>query len=81
MCPTSPRSSPQPAQATARPAAQAFALLYDELRRMARARLRPHQTMTLLDTTSLVHEAYLKLVARRRCRWTTGATSSPMPPR
>jgi len=45
-------------------ASQAFALLYDELRRMARARLRPHQTMTLLDTTSLVHESYLKLVGQ-----------------
>ena len=41
---------------------QAFALLYDDLRRLARSRLRQHQTMTLLDTTSLVHEAYLKLV-------------------
>jgi RNA polymerase sigma factor (TIGR02999 family) len=44
-------------------ASQAFALLYDDLRRLARARLRQHQTMTLLDTTSLVHESYLKLVA------------------
>jgi RNA polymerase sigma factor (TIGR02999 family) len=41
---------------------QAFALLYDDLRKLARSRLRQHQTMTLLDTTSLVHEAYLKLV-------------------
>jgi RNA polymerase sigma factor (TIGR02999 family) len=39
-----------------------FTLLYDDLRRLARARLRQHQTMTLLDTTSLVHESYLKLV-------------------
>jgi RNA polymerase sigma factor (TIGR02999 family) len=43
-------------------AGQAFGLLYDDLRRLARARLRPHQTMTLLDTTSLVHESYMKLV-------------------
>ena len=43
-------------------AGQAFGLLYDELRRLARARLRQHQTMTLLDTTSLVHESFLKLV-------------------
>lgn len=41
-------------------AGAAFSLLYDDLRRLARARLRPHQTMTLLGTTSLVHEAYLK---------------------
>jgi RNA polymerase sigma factor (TIGR02999 family) len=43
-------------------AGQAFSLLYDELRRLARSRLRQHQTMTLLDTTSLVHESFLKLV-------------------
>ncbi len=43
-------------------AGQAFALLYDELRRLARARLRQHQTFTLLDTTALVHECYFKLV-------------------
>ncbi len=41
---------------------QAFTLLYDDLRRLARSRLRQHQTMTLLDTTSLVHESYMKLV-------------------
>jgi len=45
-------------------AAEAFSLLYADLRRLARARLRPHQTMTLLDTTSLVHESYLKLVGQ-----------------
>ena len=43
-------------------AGEAFSLLYDELRRLARAKLRRHQTMTLLDTTSLVHESYLRLV-------------------
>jgi RNA polymerase sigma factor (TIGR02999 family) len=43
-------------------AGAAFSLLYDELRRLARSRLRQHQTMTLLDTTALVHESYLKLV-------------------
>jgi RNA polymerase sigma factor (TIGR02999 family) len=44
-------------------AGQAFGLLYDDLRRLARSRLRQHQTLTLLDTTALVHESYLKLVA------------------
>jgi RNA polymerase sigma factor (TIGR02999 family) len=43
-------------------AGAAFSLLYDDLRRLARSRLRQHQTMTLLDTTALVHESYLKLV-------------------
>jgi RNA polymerase sigma factor (TIGR02999 family) len=40
----------------------AFSLLYEDLRRLARSRLRQHQTFTLLDTTSLVHESYLKLL-------------------
>jgi len=39
-----------------------YTLLYDELRRLARAKLRAHQSMTLLDTTSLLHESYLRLV-------------------
>ena len=43
-------------------AGAAYALLYDELRRLARAKLRAHRSMTLLDTTSLVHESYLRLV-------------------
>ena len=42
--------------------AAAFALLYEELRRLAHSHLKRHQTITLLDTTSLVHESYLKLV-------------------
>ena len=36
------------------------ALLYDDLHRIARGRLRLSGDMTLLDTTSLVHEAYLR---------------------
>jgi RNA polymerase sigma factor (TIGR02999 family) len=43
-------------------AQQAFSLLYDDLRRMARARLHQSQHFTLLDATSLVHESYLKLI-------------------
>ena len=42
---------------------QAFSLVYGDLRRLARSRLRQHQAMTLLDTTALVHELYLKLMA------------------
>jgi RNA polymerase sigma factor (TIGR02999 family) len=42
-------------------ARRAFALLYGDLRRIARSRLRPHRTLTLLDTTALVHETYLRL--------------------
>jgi len=38
-----------------------FKSLYGQLRAMARARLRRHQTFTLLDTTALVHESFLRL--------------------
>jgi RNA polymerase sigma factor (TIGR02999 family) len=39
---------------------QLFEALYPDLRRIARARLAPHVRDTMLDTTALVHEAYLK---------------------
>lgn len=38
-----------------------FTELYQELRRLARARLRRSEGVTLLDTTSLVHESWLRL--------------------
>jgi RNA polymerase sigma factor (TIGR02999 family) len=37
-----------------------FDIAYEDLRRMARARLRKGERGTLLDTTALVHESYLK---------------------
>ena len=37
-----------------------YALLYPELRRLAHSRVRRSGDMTLLDTTSLVHESYLR---------------------
>jgi RNA polymerase sigma-70 factor (ECF subfamily) len=37
-------------------------LVYDELRRVARARLRAEPAGHILQTTALVHEAYLRLV-------------------
>ena len=40
---------------------QAFAGAYQELRRLARSRLRGGGRNTVLDTTALVHETYLKL--------------------
>lgn len=40
---------------------QVMALLYDELRLLARSRLRRSGEFTLLDTTALVHEGYLRL--------------------
>jgi len=38
-----------------------FELLYKDIHRMARARLHENGPLTLLDTTALAHEAYLKL--------------------
>lgn len=41
-----------------------FAAAYDELRQLARARLREGGRGTVLDTTALVHETYLRLTGR-----------------
>jgi RNA polymerase sigma factor (TIGR02999 family) len=38
-----------------------FALMYDDLRQLAHQRLRRSTPCTLLETTALVHEAYLRL--------------------
>ena len=52
----------QPAAPTGPPSVQAlFPLLYNELRRLARSRLAAGGRHTLLDTASLVHEAYLRM--------------------
>ena len=42
-----------------------FELLYRDLHKLARSRLRRSETITLLDTTSLVHESYLRYVNSR----------------
>jgi RNA polymerase sigma factor (TIGR02999 family) len=39
-----------------------FEQLYAELHDMARSRVRRHAAITLLDTTALLHESYLRLV-------------------
>lgn len=43
-----------------------FSLLYQELRQLAHSRLRKNEPITLLDTTSLVHETYLRIVRAGR---------------
>jgi RNA polymerase sigma factor (TIGR02999 family) len=43
-----------------------FQSVYPELRRMAAARLRRHRRNTLLDTTELVHESYMRFVQAGR---------------
>lgn len=46
-----------------------FPLVYDKLRRIARRRLAKHRPGHTLDTTALVHEAYLKLVDQTQVQW------------
>src|SRR5450755_3653023 len=43
-----------------------FDLLYNDLRRLAHARLQRNEPITLLDTTSLVHETYLRVLKSGR---------------
>ena len=43
-----------------------FAAMYGDLRRLARARLRGGRRNTLLDTSSLVHESYLRFAGSGR---------------
>jgi RNA polymerase sigma factor (TIGR02999 family) len=45
---------------------QLIGLIYPDLHRMARARLAANDTITLLDTTSMVHEVYLRLHQAQR---------------
>jgi RNA polymerase sigma factor (TIGR02999 family) len=44
-------------------------LVYEELRRIARAQLRREKNDQTLQTTALVHEAYLRLVKTDRVSW------------
>jgi RNA polymerase sigma factor (TIGR02999 family) len=43
-----------------------FSILYDDLHRIAHARLRRNQPLTLLNTTGLVHDAYLRFLKADR---------------
>ncbi len=44
-------------------------LVYEQLRRLARARLRHERPDHTLNTTALVHEAYLRLVDVKQVSW------------
>lgn len=44
-------------------------IIYDELRRIARAQLRNERLDHTLQPTALVHEAYIKLIDQDRVRW------------
>src|SRR6266545_6576279 len=48
-------------------------LVYEELRRVARNHMRRERPDALLQTTALVHEAYLRLVDCKQARWQTRA--------
>jgi RNA polymerase sigma factor (TIGR02999 family) len=45
---------------------QLYGMLYPELRNLAHQRVRNHNNLQMLDTTSLVHESYLRLVKAGR---------------
>src|SRR5439155_6703806 len=51
------------AQGDAHAAGQLLPLVYDELRKVAAARMADEAPGNTLDATALVHEAYLRLVA------------------
>lgn len=48
-------------------------LVYDELRRLASSHMRRERPDHVLQTTALVHEAYLRLVDQKNVRWETRA--------
>jgi len=48
---------------------QLMPVVYDELRRIARRHLRGEAPERTLQTTALVHEAYLKLIDQTRINW------------
>jgi RNA polymerase sigma factor (TIGR02999 family) len=53
----------------AQASAQLLPLVYDELRRLAAARLAQENPGQTLDATALVHEAYLRLAGKGEQRW------------
>jgi RNA polymerase sigma factor (TIGR02999 family) len=44
-------------------------MVYDELKRIARGKLRQHGSDEMIQPTALVHEAYIKLVDQTRVEW------------
>src|SRR5262245_7445358 len=49
--------------------AKLIPLVYEELRRMARRYMRQESPDHTLQTTALIHEAYLRLVEQRETNW------------
>src|SRR5215510_10360221 len=48
---------------------QLMPLVYQELHRLARRRLLQERAGHTLQTTALVHEAYLRLVGQKKSKW------------
>uniref|UniRef100_UPI0035AE10EC ECF-type sigma factor n=1 Tax=Ideonella dechloratans TaxID=36863 RepID=UPI0035AE10EC len=46
-----------------------FALLYDELRRMARSHMRQERADHTLSATALTHEAWFRMAEQNRTAW------------
>jgi RNA polymerase sigma factor (TIGR02999 family) len=44
-------------------------LVYDELRRLAKSHMRRERGANTLQTTALVHEAYLRLIDQKEAQW------------
>jgi RNA polymerase sigma-70 factor (ECF subfamily) len=49
--------------------ADVFPLVYDELRRLAHRQLQREADGNTLNTTALVHEAYIRLIDQTRVQW------------
>lgn len=68
--PVSPQATPQVLDTTAQdetqPASMLLGMVYDELRRLARAKVARVGPMETLTPTELVHEAYVRLTEGRR---------------
>ncbi len=63
-------------------AEQLLPLVYDELRKLAAAKLAHEKPGQTLQATALVHEAYIRLVDQTTPQqWDAAATSLPRPPR
>lgn len=56
-------------QAASQASSQLFALLYDELRRMARNHLRRENPGHTLSATGLAHEAWFRMADQTRTQW------------
>jgi RNA polymerase sigma factor (TIGR02999 family) len=74
MSDSSAQSRPAPdADSGSRPAGDLLAVLYDELRSLARSRLGRERIGHSLVPTALVHEAFLRIVGDREDGWASRA--------